>query len=894
PDKLRFACGSIGPTNKTCSISPRVNEPAYREVLFDDMVAAYKFQAKALLDAGVDLFMIETVFDTLNAKACLYAVHELFEEEKKVIPIIVSGTITDQSGRTLSGQTTEAFWISIQHSEYLVAVGLNCALGGKQLRPYVQELSKIASVATSAYPNAGLPNEFGEYDETPKAFAEQIKDFLSSGFLNIVGGCCGTTADHIKAVSEVINDFKPREIPERNHTLKLSGLEPFKVTKETNFVNVGERTNITGSKKFEKLIKAKDFDSGLKVALQQVEGGAQIIDVNMDEGLLDSEACMQEFLLLLASEPDIARVPIMIDSSKWSVIQSGLKCIQGKGIVNSISLKEGEAKFIEQANYVKAMGAAVIVMAFDEDGQADNYQRRIEVCKRAYDVLVDKVNFNPADIIFDPNILTVGTGMSEHDNYAVDFIEATRWIKKNLPHALVSGGVSNISFSFRGNNVVREAIHSVFLYHAIKAGLDMGIVNAGQLAIYEDIEPELKELVEDLILNKNPDATEKLITKAEEFKGQKGTKAAGNDLSWREKPVKERLAHALVKGIVEFIDEDTEEARLSLDKPLEVIEGPLMDGMNIVGDLFGSGKMFLPQVVKSARVMKKAVHYLLPYIEEEKRLNPSEASNQKVILLATVKGDVHDIGKNIVSVVFACNGYKIIDLGVMVAANKILETAKAENADIIGLSGLITPSLDEMVHVASEMEREGYKQPLLIGGATTSKRHTAVKIAPKFSGVVIHVQDASKGVPVLSKLFSENTKDKFVKEINSEYAEIREQFAAQNSTRKYFDLEKARENAFKTDWNNYKSVTPKKLGVIEVKDVTVNDLIPYIDWTPFFMTWELKGSYPNIFNRPKIGQEAKKVFDDANKMLANFSENNILKPSAVCGLFRANSEGDDI
>lgn len=893
PSKPRFACGSIGPTNKTCSISPRVNEPGFREVYFDDIVKTYKHQVGALMDGGVDILLVETVFDTLNAKACLYAIHELFHERNEFLPVMISGTITDQSGRTLSGQTTEAFWISIKHSEYLISVGLNCALGGKQLRPFLQELSRVADIPVSVHPNAGLPNEFGEYDETPNEFANQIKDFIEAGFVNMVGGCCGTTKEHIRAVSEIIENAKPREIPKKEKRLELSGLEPFINTADTNFINVGERTNVTGSKKFEKLIKAKDYDEALKVAVNQVEGGAQVIDVNMDEGLLDSEACMKEFLLLLASEPDIAKVPIMIDSSKWSVIVEGLKCIQGKGIVNSISLKEGLEKFIEQANYIKAMGAAVVVMAFDEVGQADSFERKIEVCRRAYEILVKEVDFNPADIIFDPNILTIGTGIEEHDNYGVDFIRATKWIKENLPHALVSGGISNLSFSFRGNNIVREAIHSAFLYHAIKDGLDMGIVNAGQLAIYEEIKPDLRELVENLILNKSKDATEELIDKASIYKGQKSSAVTASDLSWRELPVKERLAHALVKGIVDFIDEDTEEARKELNVPLSVIEGPLMDGMNIVGDLFGSGKMFLPQVVKSARVMKKAVAYLLPFLEEEKLKNPKAQDVQNKIVMATVKGDVHDIGKNIVSVVFACNGYEIIDLGVMVPTQKILDTAKQENAQIIGLSGLITPSLDEMVFVAEEMERQGFTQSLLIGGATTSRRHTAIKIAPKYSGPVVHVQDASKGVPVLSKLFSKTEKDKFMKEVDVEYQDIREKFAGKNSERQYCSLEEARSNSYKTDWSIYKTKTPEKLGVNTI-EVSVSELISFIDWTPFFMTWELKGRYPDIFNRPGIGQEAKKVFDDANKMLDNIVKDNILKPKGVYGFFPANSLGDDI
>lgn len=887
----RYVAGAIGPTNRTLSLSPDVNDPGYRAVSFDEVVSAYREQIRGLMDGGVDVLLVETVFDTLNCKAALYAIQEYFEETGSVVPVMISGTIVDASGRTLSGQTTEAFWISVSHMPNLLSIGLNCALGSKQMRPFIQELSRVATCRVSLYPNAGLPNEFGGYDESPEFMAEQTGEYARAGFLNIVGGCCGTRPEHIKAIADSIKGVPPRAIPTHEPYLRLSGLEPLVVRPETNFVNVGERTNITGSKIFERLIKDGDFDSALGVARQQVENGAQIIDINMDEGMLDSEACMIRFLNLLASEPDISKVPFMIDSSRWSVLESGLKCVQGKAVVNSISLKEGEDRFIEQARKIRKFGAAVIVMAFDELGQADSFERRIEICRRSYDILVNKVHFPAQDIIFDPNILTVATGIEEHNNYAVDFIEATRWIKANLPYARVSGGVSNISFSFRGNNVVREAMHTAFLYHAIHAGLDMGIVNAGQIEVYDEIDPQLRELVEDVLLHRRPDATERLINFAESVKQSDKSEAKVD--AWRSLPVRERLSHALVKGIVDHIETDTEEARIQSESPLGVIEGPLMDGMNIVGDLFGSGKMFLPQVVKSARVMKKAVAHLIPYIEAEKKLMSDTRPRAKV-LLATVKGDVHDIGKNIVGVVLACNNYEVIDLGVMVSKEKILDTALAENVDIIGLSGLITPSLDEMVDIAKEMERRGMKIPLLIGGATTSRVHTAVKIAPEYSGTTVHVLDASRSVPIVSKLVSDEMQQQFVKDIFDEYEQVRDQFARRKQSKQFLPLSKARENKTEIDWNSFEPKPPNFLGIKTINDISLSDLRPYIDWTPFFITWQLTGKYPSILEDDQVGAEARRLFDDANRLLDSIVRDSLLQAKGVMGIFPANSVGDDI
>lgn len=887
PHKPRFVVGSMGPTNRTASISPDVNNPGYRAVTFDELVDAYYEQIRGLIDGGVDGLLVETIFDTLNAKAALFAIDKYFQDAGRQWPIMVSGTITDNSGRTLSGQTVEAFLYSLSHLP-LLSIGLNCALGAAQMRPHLQALAKASKFRISAHPNAGLPNAFGEYDESPEQMKAHIRDFLENSFVNIVGGCCGTTPDHIRAIAEVAANYQPRAIPELPQVMHLSGLEPISITKETNFVNVGERTNVTGSKAFARLILNEKYDEALQVARQQVENGAQVIDINMDEGMLDSVNAMVTFLNLIAAEPDISRVPIMIDSSKWEVIEAGLKCVQGKAIVNSISLKEGEEKFIEQAHKVLAYGAAVIVMAFDEQGQADNYQRRIEICERAYKLLTEKVGFPAEDIIFDPNILTVATGIEEHNNYAVDFINATRWIKQNLPGAKVSGGVSNISFSFRGNESVREAMHTAFLYHAIQAGLDMGIVNAGQIGVYDEIPKELLERVEDVLLNRRDDATERLITFAEQVKA-KG-KVVVKDDSWRQLPVRERLTHSLVKGIDEFIAEDVEEARQMFNRPLEVIEGPLMDGMNVVGDLFGAGKMFLPQVVKSARVMKKAVAYLLPYIEAEKSGASSKAGR---VLMATVKGDVHDIGKNIVGVVLGCNNYEVIDMGVMVSCDKILEAARQHEVDIIGLSGLITPSLDEMVFVAKEMERLGMKTPLLIGGATTSKAHTAVKIAPQYSGTVVHVLDASRSVPVVSSLLSEDQKEKFSAQTRADYDHIREGYLNRQSEKKMVKLEEARSRAFKPEFNSSTVVTPARKGKF-VLTPSLETLSHYIDWTPFFQAWELHGRYPQILEDEVVGVEATKLFADATRMLATMIKEEWLEARAVCGIFPANSSGDDV
>ncbi|WP_425276941.1 methionine synthase [Spirosoma oryzicola] len=893
PDKPRFVAGAMGPTNRTASLSPDVNNPGYRAITFDELVSAYYEQVSGLVEGGSDLLLIETIFDTLNAKAALFAIDKYFalNPQQRVLPIMVSGTITDASGRTLSGQTTEAFLYSVSHLP-LLSVGLNCALGAELMRPYIQTLAKEAPFFTSAYPNAGLPNEFGEYDETPDSMASQVEGFIRDSFVNIVGGCCGSTPDHIQAIARVAAKYPPRPLPEPEPYQKLSGLEPLKITEQTNFLNIGERTNVTGSKKFARLIKEGNYDEALSIARGQVEGGAQVIDVNMDEGMLDSVEAMTTFLNLIAAEPDIARVPIMVDSSKWEVIEAGLKCVQGKAIVNSISLKEGEEAFIERANLVKRYGAAAVVMAFDESGQADSYERRIEICERAYRILVDKVNFNPQDIIFDPNILTVATGIEEHNNYAVDFINATRWIKENLPLAKVSGGVSNISFSFRGNDVVREAMHSAFLYHAIRAGLDMGIVNAGQLEVYDNIPKELLERCEDVLLNRRDDATERLVEFAETVKA-KG-KVVVQDESWRNEPVRERLKYALIKGITDYIDQDVEEIRQQVERPLHVIEGPLMDGMNVVGDLFGEGKMFLPQVVKSARVMKKAVAYLTPFIEAEK--SDGESASAGKILLATVKGDVHDIGKNIVGVVLGCNNYEIIDLGVMVPTQKILEEARKHNVDIIGLSGLITPSLDEMVGVAKEMERQGFSMPLLIGGATTSRMHTAVKIDPHYSGPVVHVLDASRSVPVAGRLVNEQqtTRDAIFSEIKTEYAKLRDDHARRRQDKATLTIEKARENRTSIDWSNFTPTKPAFLGNRYFEDYSIAELAKYIDWTPFFQTWQLHGKYPAIFDDAVVGKEARQLYDDANTLLQEIIDKKLLKAKAVVGFFPANSADDDV
>jgi 5-methyltetrahydrofolate--homocysteine methyltransferase len=860
------------------------------------MSEAYYQQTRGLVDGGVDIILIETIFDTLNAKAAILAVQKYLDEKKLELPLMISGTIVDMSGRTLSGQTVEAFYISVSHVKNLISVGLNCALGAKQMRPFVEDISNISDKFISVYPNAGLPNEMGGYDETPNSMAKVLDDFLVSGFVNIVGGCCGTTPEHIKAIAERVKHYKPRIPKTQDPYLRLSGLEPVILRPDSNFMNIGERTNVTGSKKFARLIKEEKFDEALAVARDQVEGGAQVIDVNMDEGMLDSEKAMTKFLNLLEAEPDIAKLPIMIDSSKWSVIEAGLKCLQGKGIVNSISLKEGEKVFKDHAKKVLSYGAAVIVMAFDEKGQADTFKRRIDICKRAYDILTKQVGFTPQDIIFDPNILAIATGIEEHNNYAVDYIETTRWIKQNLPLSKISGGVSNLSFSFRGNDIVREAMHSAFLYHAIKAGMDMGIVNAGQLTLYEEIPKDLLEKVEDVILNRRNDATDRLIEFAEKIVKQDKTQIDVKKDEWRKLSVEERLKHALVKGIVDFIDQDVEEARKKYPQPIDIIEGPLMAGMSVVGDLFGAGKMFLPQVVKSARVMKKAVAILIPYIEAEKEKNKVSLEQRKV-LMATVKGDVHDIGKNIVGVVLGCNNYNVIDLGVMVHAEKILQTAIDENVDVIGLSGLITPSLDEMVHVAKEMQRREMKIPLLIGGATTSRIHTAVKIDPSYDGTVIHVLDASRSVPVVSSLLNpdEAGEQKFVNSVKEEYRLLREDYTKRKSEKNLISIEKARANKKQIDWAKTTIVKPSHPGVTVLKKFPLATLQSYIDWTPFFLTWELKGKYPAIFNDPIVGKEAQKLFDDANQLLDKIISQNLLTANGVIGLFPANSVGyDDI
>lgn len=883
-DKPRFVAGIVGPTSRTASISPDVNDPAFRNTSFDALVADYLVCAEGLIDGGADILLIETVFDTLNAKAAIFAVQEYSKRIGREIPVMISGTITDASGRTLSGQTVEAFWNSVAHAKP-ISIGFNCALGATQLRPHIEEISGIANTFVSAHPNAGLPNEFGEYDQSAKEMAEIIEEFARSGFLNIVGGCCGTTPVHIRAIADAVAQCAPRAIPDIKPACRLSGLEAFNITSESLFVNVGERTNITGSKRFARLIREGDFDTALDVALQQVEAGAQIIDINMDEGMLDSNAAMSHFLRLIASEPDISRVPIMIDSSKWEILETGLRCIQGKGIVNSISMKEGKEDFVEKARLCMQYGAAVVVMAFDEEGQADTLEKKCAICKRSYDILVNEVGFPAQDIIFDPNIFAVATGIEEHNNYAVDFIGSCEYIKRELPHALISGGVSNVSFSFRGNDTVREAIHSVFLYHAIQAGLSMGIVNAGQLAVYDEIPAQLKERVEDIVLNRRADGTDRLMEIAGQYSGESATESH-EDLSWRENEVGKRITHALVKGITRYIEQDTEEARQLFDEPIEVIEGPLMDGMNVVGDLFGSGKMFLPQVVKSARVMKQAVAYLLPFIEEAKKGQVFKAKGK--ILLATVKGDVHDIGKNIVGVVLGCNNYDIIDLGVMVPCEKILQTAIAEKVDIIGLSGLITPSLDEMVHVAKEMQRQGFKIPLLIGGATTSKAHTAVKIDQHYhNNSTVYVPDASRSVTVVSNLLSNDGGVDFKNKIKEEYDAVRLRNANRDHRKNIISFEKANANAFKADWQQHRPVAPQFLGTKVFEDYPLEELVPYIDWTPFFITWSLSGKYPAILQDEVVGEAARDLFKDAQAMLKDLIDNKRLKAQGVVGFWPA-------
>ncbi len=898
--RRRFVAGALGPTNRTASISPDVNNPGYRAVTFDDLRIAYGEQLRGLVDGGSDLILIETIFDTLNAKAAIFACEEIFAEKGVRLPIMISGTITDLSGRTLSGQTPTAFWHSVRHARPMT-IGLNCALGAAAMRPHLAELAGVADTLVCAYPNAGLPNAFGQYDESPEFMAAQVEAFAREGLVNVVGGCCGSTPEHIAAIAEAVRRHPPRVAPGRTPLMRLSGLEPFTLTKDIPFVNVGERTNVTGSAKFRKLITAQDYAAALDVARDQVANGAQVIDINMDEGLIDSKKAMVEYLNLVAAEPDIARVPVMIDSSKWEVIEAGLKCVQGKPIVNSISMKEGEEAFLHHARLCRMYGAAVVVMAFDEVGQADTRARKVEICTRAYRLLTETAGFAPEDIIFDPNVFAVATGIEEHDNYGVDFIEATGEITTTLPHVHISGGVSNLSFSFRGNEPVREAMHAVFLYHAIQRGMDMGIVNAGQLAVYDTIDPELREACEDVVLNRLPKAggtaTERMLEIAERFKGAGGKEAKEKDLAWREWPVEKRLEHALVNGITEFIEQDTEEARLQAQRPLHVIEGPLMAGMNVVGDLFGAGKMFLPQVVKSARVMKQAVAVLLPYMEAEKAANGGGAERESAgrILMATVKGDVHDIGKNIVGVVLACNNYEIIDLGVMVPATKILQVARERKVDVIGLSGLITPSLDEMVHVASEMEREGFDIPLLIGGATTSRVHTAVKIHPRYNlGQAVYVTDASRAVGVVSSLLSSEMKPGYVETIQAEYSRVAEAHERSEREKQRLPLAKARANAHRIDWASHVPPKPSFLGVKVFEGWDLAELARYIDWTPFFQTWELKGRYPKILEDEKQGPAARQLFDDAQAMLRKIIDEKWFAPRAVIGFWPANAVGDDI
>ncbi len=893
--RRRYVAGAIGPTNRTLSISPDVNNPGFRAVTFDQVRDSYAEQVRGLIDGGSEIILVETIFDTLNAKAAIVAIENVYRERGIRLPVMISGTITDLSGRTLSGQTTEAFWNAVRHAAPLT-IGLNCALGAREMRAHIKDLSRVADTLICAYPNAGLPNEFGMYDESPEATAAMLAEFADAGLVNVVGGCCGTTPGHIAAIAQAVAGKAPRQVPEIKRYLRLAGLEPFTLDETIPFVNVGERTNVTGSAKFRKLITNGDYAAALDVARDQVANGAQVIDVNMDEGLLDSEKAMTEFLNLIASEPDISRVPIMVDSSKFPIIEAGLKTIQGKPIVNSISMKEGEEAFLEQARICRNYGAAVVVMAFDEKGQADTYERKIEICTRAYKLLTEQIGFPPEDIIFDPNVFAVATGIEEHDNYGVDFIEATRTIRESLPHAHISGGVSNLSFSFRGNEKVREAMHSVFLYHAIKVGMDMGIVNAGQLGSYDDLDPELRELCEDVVLNRRKDATERLLDAAPRFKGDGSVSFSGKDMAWREGPVEKRLEYALVNGITAFIDVDVEEARQQAEKPLHVIEGPLMAGMNVVGDLFGAGKMFLPQVVKSARVMKQAVAYLMPFMEEEKRLNGgSERSAAGKVLMATVKGDVHDIGKNIVGVVLQCNNYEVIDLGVMVPTQKILDVARKEKVDIIGLSGLITPSLDEMVTVASEMEREGFDIPLLIGGATTSRVHTAVKIHPAYEkGQAVYVTDASRAVGVVSSLLSQDQKPAYVEGIREEYAKVSAAHRRSEADKQRLPLAKARANAFNPDWSAYQPPKPSFLGTRTFRTYDLADLVPLIDWTPFFQTWEMKGRFPAILEDETQGRAARALWDDAQAMLKRIVEERWFNPKAVIGFWPANAVGDDI
>jgi 5-methyltetrahydrofolate--homocysteine methyltransferase len=890
--KVRFVAGAIGPTSRTASLSPQVNDPGFRNITFDQLVATYSEATAALIEGGADVLLIETIFDTLNAKAALFAVRRTMDQAHVDLPIMISGTITDASGRTLSGQTVEAFWNSVRHANPTV-IGLNCALGAKQLRPYVEELSRIADVAVCAYPNAGLPNAFGEYDEQACETAGLVREFAEQGLVNIVGGCCGTTAEHIAHIREAVASLPTRVLPRNPPRCRLSGLEALDIGPDSLFVNVGERTNVTGSAKFRRLIEADDYSAALDVARAQVTSGAQIIDINMDEGMLDSQAAMVRFLNLIASEPDIARVPVMIDSSKWSVIEAGLKCLQGKGIVNSISLKEGEASFLSQARLVRAYGAAVVVMAFDEKGQADTVERKVSICERCYKLLTEQVGFPPEDIIFDPNIFAIATGIEEHNAYGRDFIEATAAIRERCPHAMISGGVSNVSFSFRGNEPVREAMHSVFLYHAIRAGMSMGIVNAGQLAIYEQIDPELRERCEDVILNRRADATERLLEVAQRYKGEAGQRKV-EDLAWRSWPVAKRLEHALVRGIDEYVIEDTEEARSQFERPLQVIEGPLMEGMNVVGDLFGAGKMFLPQVVKSARVMKKAVAHLIPYIEKEKAAGGGGRQANGLIIMATVKGDVHDIGKNIVGVVLQCNNFEVIDLGVMVSCEKILEAATREKADMIGLSGLITPSLDEMVHVAREMQRQGFKQPLLIGGATTSPAHTSVRIDPQYEGAVVYVKDASRAVGVCQQLIAAESRALFTTRTKAEHVQRRIQHGSRRAKSPTHTLAQARANRPRLDWSGYVPPVPRMLGVRAFDDYSVEELARYIDWTPFFQAWELRGKFPDILSDAQFGEQASSLYADARKMLRTLIREHWLQPRAVFGLFAANSIDDDI
>ena len=894
----RYVAGALGPTTRTASISPDVNDPGARNVTWDALVAAYLEAARGLVEGGSDLLFIETIFDTLNAKAAIFATETLFEEHGRRWPVVISGTITDASGRTLSGQVTEAFWDSVRHARPL-AVGLNCALGAKEMRPYIAEMSRVADTFVSCYPNAGLPNAFGEYDEQPDETATMVAEFAEAGFINLAGGCCGTTPAHIKAIADAVRSQPRREPPTVGQAMRLSGLEPFAITDESLFVNVGERTNITGSARFRRLIKDGDYGTALQVAAQQVEAGAQVIDVNMDEGMIDGVAAMDRFLKLVASEPDISRVPVMIDSSKWEVIEAGLKCVQGKSIVNSISLKEGEEKFVAQARLCKQYGAAAVVMAFDEDGQADNLARRKAICERAYRILVDEVGFPAEDIIFDPNVFAVATGIEEHASYGLDFIEATRWIKENLPGARVSGGISNVSFSFRGNNPVREAIHAVFLFHAIAAGLDMGIVNAGALVVYDEVDPELRERIEDVVLNRRPDAAERLLEIAERFNVSGEEQEAATE-EWRSLPVRERITHALVKGLDAHVEADTEELRADLAaegrRPLEVIEGPLMDGMNVVGDLFGAGKMFLPQVVKSARVMKKAVAYLIPFIEEEKANNPELAATKDTngtIVMATVKGDVHDIGKNIVGVVLQCNNYEVVDLGVMVPAQKILDAAAEHQADVIGLSGLITPSLDEMVGFAAEMQRQGLEIPLLIGGATTSRAHTAVKVDPKYDGPVVWVKDASRSVPVVASLLSDTGRARLMGEVKTDFDALRERHAAKHD-RPLVTLAAARANAPEIDWSAYDAPVPRTGTLTVLADYDLTELREFIDWQPFFNAWEMKGKFPDILNNPTTGEAARKLYDDAQEMLDRLAAEKWLTANGVIGFFPANAVGDDV